>query len=342
MPIDYAILVLAALAAFLVTAQVRRNARRLGVIQAPNERSSHTVPTPSGGGVGIVFGGTIATAAAIAPSPWPLGLGLLVAIAIAVIGFVDDRRPLPARFRLIAQLVLVAIAIGVCVPLDALTARVGLPLPAALVATVAVIAAVYWINLFNFMDGIDGIAGSQAIFMCFAAALLTFLNGSVAANAPPFWMLLGVAAATFGFLLLNWPPAKIFMGDAGSTYLGFMLVFLGLVTIAIGWVSLAQWAILAAAFASDATVTLARRLALRERVFEAHRRHAYQVLSRRWGSHRQVTLTFIAINVIWLLPLAWLAGQLGWAWPAVIIAYLPLIGLAFYFGAGAPERPARV
>jgi Fuc2NAc and GlcNAc transferase len=341
MLLDLAATLVAAVAAFAATTSVRRNARRLGVIQAPNERSSHTIPTPSGGGVGIVFGGTIACASAIAPSPWPLGLGLEIALAIAAIGFVDDRRPLPARYRLFAQLVLVAIALGVCVPLDALTAQVGLPLPAALVATLALIVAIYWINLFNFMDGIDGIAGSQAIFMCCAAALLAYLHLPSVTSEPPFWMLLGVAAATFGFLLLNWPPAKIFMGDAGSTYLGFMLVFLGLLTIAAGSVSLAQWAILAAAFAADATVTLARRLARRERVFEAHRRHAYQHLSRRWGSHRPVTLTFIAVNVIWLLPLAWLAGVPGWAWPAAIVAYLPLIGLAFYFGAGSPEQPAR-
>ena len=338
MLLDLAATAVAALAAFAATTSVRRNAQRLGVIQAPNARSSHTTPTPSGGGLGIVFGGTVATAAAIAPSPWPLGIGLLIALAIAAIGFLDDRRPLPARYRLIAQLVLVALAIGACVPLDGLAAQVGLPLPAALVATVALIVAVYWINLFNFMDGIDGIAGSQAIFMCCGAALLAWLHAPAIADEAPFWMLLGVAAATFGFLLLNWPPAKIFMGDAGSTYLGFMLVFLGLVTIAAGWLSLAQWGILAAAFATDATVTLVRRLALRERVFEAHRRHAYQVLSRRWGSHRTVTLAFIAINVIWLLPLAWLAALPGWAWPAAILAYLPLIGLAFYCGAGAPER----
>jgi Fuc2NAc and GlcNAc transferase len=334
------LLAIAAAVAFAVTALVRRNARRLGTIQAPNERSSHTTPTPSGGGLGIVAGGTLATAALLAPTPWPLGVGLIVALAVAAIGFVDDRTPLPARFRLSAQLVLVATTMAVAVPLDGLAAASGLSLPGLLVAAIALVVAVYWINLFNFMDGIDGIAGSQTIFMCCAAALLMVLRSPDSAGAVPFWMLLAVAAASAGFLILNWPPARIFMGDAGSTYLGFVIVFLGLVTIASGAVSLAQWSILAAAFVTDATVTLIRRLTMRERVFDAHRRHAYQHLSRRWKSHRRVTASFIAVNLIWLLPLSWLSALPGWAWPALALAYLPLTFIAVLAGAGTPERPA--
>jgi len=334
------VLALAAAVAFAVTAVVRRNARRLGTIQAPNERSSHTIPTPSGGGLGIVAGGTLATAALLVPAPWPLGVGVSVALAIAAIGFVDDRTPLPARSRLTAQLVLVAVTIGLTIPLDGLAVASGLPLPGLLVAAIALVVAVYWINLFNFMDGIDGIAGSQAIFMGCAAALLVVLRSPNAASGVPFWMLLAVAAATAGFLVLNWPPARIFMGDAGSTYLGFVIVLLGLVTIASGALSLAQWSILAAAFVTDATVTLMRRVARRERVLDAHRQHAYQHQARRWKSHRRVTVGFIAINLIWLLPLSWLSALPGWTWPALVLAYLPLIFIAVLAGAGAPERPA--
>lgn len=335
-----ALLLLAAVAAFAVTALIRTNARRLGTIQAPNERSSHTVPTPSGGGIGIVTGGTLATLVLVLPDRWPLGLGVACALAVAAIGFLDDRTPLPARLRLTAQLLLVALTLVLAVPLEGLARATGLPLPALLVGAIALVVAVYWINLFNFMDGIDGIAGSEAIFMSCAAALLMLLADPDAAVAAPFWMLLAVAAATAGFLVLNWPPAKIFMGDAGSTWLGFMLVLCGLVSIAEGTLSLAQWSILAAAFVTDATVTLFRRLLRRERVFEAHRRHAYQALSRRWQSHRRVTLAFIGVNVVWLLPLAWLSAQPGWMWPAVALAYLPLGAIALAAGAGAPERQA--
>src|SRR3569623_2202688 len=102
----------AAAVAFAVTAVVRANSRRLGTIQAPIERSSHTIPTPSGGGLGIVAGGTIATAALIALTAWPLAVGVIAALAVAAIGFLDDRTPLPARLRLTAQLALVALTIA--------------------------------------------------------------------------------------------------------------------------------------------------------------------------------------------------------------------------------------
>jgi Fuc2NAc and GlcNAc transferase len=189
------------------------------------------------------------------------------------------------------------------------------------------------------MDGIDGLAASQAIFMLLAAALLVLIGTQGdAAGQPVFWWLPTLAAATLGFLLLNWPPARIFMGDAGSTYLGFMIAVLALATIGLGWLSLWQWLILAAVFATDATVTLCRRLLQRERLFEAHRRHAYQQLARRWQSHRRVTLGVILVNVVWLLPLALLAGWYPGTGPALaLLAYAPLVVLALRAGAGAPE-----
>jgi Fuc2NAc and GlcNAc transferase len=131
------------------------------------------------------------------------------------------------------------------------------------------------------------------------------------------------------------------MGDTGSTYLGLMTGFLALVTLALGWLSLPQWLILAGVFVADPAVTLLRRLVQGERIFEAHRRHAYQHLSRRWASHRTVTLGVIGIDVAVLLPLAALAGaNPGWAWPLVGVTYVLLVALALYAGAGGPERAA--
>lgn len=329
--------IVAAIAAFVAAGLIRANAQRLGVMQSPNARSSHTTPTPGGGGVGIVLGGSLVLVAASAGAIEPFLPGLVIGAMIAAVGFYDDRHPIPARLRLPGQLVLMAIAIWLAVPLDALQQQTGIPLPAIAVAVIALVGAVYWINLFNFMDGIDGIAGAQAIFMLVGAAILATLRVPGFIDGPMFWCLVGVTAATLGFLALNWPPARIFMGDAGSTYLGFVIAVLALITIASGALTLPQWVILAAAFVSDATVTLTRRLLLGEKVFEAHRRHAYQVLSRRWSSHRRVTLSFIGINLIWLLPLAYAAQ--AWGWLAVGVAYLPLVGLALYLGAGAPEQP---
>src|SRR3569832_653587 len=210
------LLVLAAIVAFAVTALVRRNARRLGSIQTPNERSSHTIPTPSGGGLGIVAGGTIATAGLIASADWPLGAGVVAALAIAAIGFIDDRTPLPARVRLTAQLVLVALTIALTVPLAGLVAATPLPVPDLIIAAIALVVAVYWINLFNFMDGIDGIAGAQAVFMCCAAAMLMEQQTPKTTNTVEFWSLLAVAGAAAGCLVRGGPPAGGGGGGAGG------------------------------------------------------------------------------------------------------------------------------
>jgi Fuc2NAc and GlcNAc transferase len=331
---------IAGLAALAVTYTVYRHADRFGIVQLPNERSSHTRPTPSGGGVGIVAGGMIAGLFVAWLEPWPALLAVVVSGAMAAIGFADDRRPLPARWRLVGQLVLVT-AMVAALPLARIGAALGVPVEALLVALVLVLGSVYWVNIFNFMHGIDGLAASEAAFVLLGAtALAAGAPDSVA--SPHFWWMLALAVACLGFLTLNFPPARIFMGDAGSTYLGLMLVYLAFHTIAAGWLTPWQWLVLVALFVTDATVTLSRRLVLRERVFEAHRRHAYQVLSRRWGAHRPVTLAAVALNLLWLLPLAlWAGAQPGSAWLALAAAYVPLVVGTLLIGAGAPEeKPA--
>ena len=327
----------AGLVGFAVTFAVMRSAHRIGVIAEVNERSSHTRPTPSGGGVGIVAGGTIGAAFAAWFAPWPAALVAILAVAMAIIGFLDDRRGLPVKIRLPVQLLLTGAMVAV-LPLDALAAAIAVPAPALITAALALIAAVYWINIFNFMDGIDGIAASEAIFIL-AAAVLLALSADASLESPTLWWLVAIVAATLTFLLLNWPPARIFMGDAGSTYLGFMIAFAAFTTIAFGWLALWQWLILVALFLTDTTITLIRRLLRREPIFKAHRLHAYQHLSRKWG-HRRVTLTTIAVNVVVLLPLAWLAGQYPnyGVWLAIAV-YVALIGVLLAAGAGSRERP---
>lgn len=205
------------------------------------------------------------------------------------------------------------------------------------------LAGVWWINLFNFMDGIDGIAGVQAIFMLLAGAVLVLWAEPQAVHSPVWMWMLCVAAATAGFLLLNWPPAKIFMGDVGSTWLAFMVFALALLCVQAGWLSYAAWLVLAAVFVTDATVTLLTRMLRGERWYEAHRSHAYQRLSRRWqggrkAGHRAVTLLVVAVNGLWLAPWAWACVQ----WPAVsvafvVAAYLPLVLAVLWLGGGRPD-----
>jgi Fuc2NAc and GlcNAc transferase len=315
---------------------VARHATRLKLVQHPNERSSHEVPTPGGGGIGIVLGGTLGGAFAMWSLPGSAFVVVVLAFAVGLVGLVDDRQHIPAGLRLLVQLLLVAAMVWTLQPV-ALADAIAMPLPVELGVIVIVLAAVYWLNVFNFMDGIDGLAASQAIFMLGAQCVLAF-GADLPEPSPLFFWLLALGAATLGFLLLNWPPARIFMGDAGSTYLGFMLGFAALSGIALGWFDVVQWLILAALFLTDATITLFRRALRGEPVMQAHRLHAYQHLARRWRSHRRVTLLYMAINVFWLLPLAWLAGRYaGSGLFAAATAYLPTALLLLVLGAGRRE-----
>jgi Fuc2NAc and GlcNAc transferase len=147
-----------------------------------------------------------------------------------------------------------------------------------------------------------------------------------------------VAACVLGFLCWNWPPAKIFMGDIGSGYLGFVFAALPIASAHEYPATMATWLILSGCFFVDAFVTLGRRLARRERLYEAHRIHAYQWLARRFGSHAAVTLLYGAVNVFWLLPMAWLSLRLPqFAHWISIAALAPLVAGALAAGAGRPE-----
>lgn len=321
------LLLASGLLAWVGTRLVLLQAGRLRLVQAPNRRSSHVKPTPHGGGLGIVLGGGAAgiwLAWVQGGVFWPIsGLAFL----LAALGLWDDVRHLPARTRFAVQVLLCALllqALGGSTPL----ALTGLLL----------FAGVWWVNLFNFMDGIDAMAASQAVFMLVAGALLGVWFHPGAADAAGWLWMLAVAAATLGFLLFNWPPARIFMGDVGSTYLAFMIFALALLSVREGWLTYPVWLVLGTVFVADASVTLLRRMLAGERWFEAHRSHAYQRLSRRWGSHRRVTLLAIAVNLLWLAPLAWAClAWPGWAWICVVLAYGPLVTAMLALGAGKKD-----
>lgn len=298
----------------LVAGLVARHGESLGLLHAPNHRSSHCHPTPSGGAIGIVFAGLLSAL-------W-LGLGerywqaLLAAIFIAGIGLWDDVRYLPAWGRLTAQ---------VCACLATVYVYEA-GLPSAVLLGALLLAGVWWINLFNFMDGIDGLAAVQAIFMLLSAAGLAVIVQPEVLNQPEWLWMLVLASATLGFLSWNWPPARVFMGDVGSTFLAYVQFFLALITISSGWLSLPVWLILGAVFTTDATLTLLRRMFQGDRWWEAHREHAYQRLARYWGSHRNVTLLVLSIDVLFLLPLAIAAQRWDeWRWELVGLAHVLLI-----------------
>lgn len=341
-----ALLAVTALLAWGVAAWVLRRAESLRLVQIPNHRSSHVRPTPTGGGLGIVVAGSLAGIVLVLFFGWVVG-GWVLALAavLAGVGLRDDVAHLPARVRFGVQVVVCAgglIALG-DLPALALSGGLAFQVTGWVLFGLLLLAGVWWINLFNFMDGIDGIAGVQVIFMLLAGAVLALWAEPQAVHRPVWMWMLCVAAATVGFLLLNWPPAKIFMGDVGSTWLAFMVFALALLCVQAGWLSYAAWLVLAAVFVTDASVTLLTRMLRGERWYEAHRSHAYQRLSRRWKGdrkvgHRSVTLLAAAINGLWLMPWAWACVQ----WPTgavtfVVAAYLPLVLAALWLGAGRPD-----
>jgi Fuc2NAc and GlcNAc transferase len=332
---DTAITALAALLlALLLTGLVRKLALAHGVLDVPNERSSHNTPTPRGGGIAIVFA-TVAAAVALA---WHgvLDINLFLAltgggILVALVGFLDDRRQLSARVRLAAHLtaaVWALVCMGGLPPLRFADQVVSFGWEGYVIGALGI---AWTLNLFNFMDGIDGIAASEAAFVAWGGALLALMTG-VSVAVPAMACVFG--AVCCGFLLWNWPPAKIFMGDVGSGFMGYVIVVLALGAARESPVALLVWLILGGVFFCDATVTLVLRLAKGERVYEAHRTHAYQRLARRWRSHRRVTIAVVIVNLVWVLPWAWLASVFpGYAIWIVIIALAPLTLIAVFAGA---------
>ena len=324
-------------ASALLTQRMRTLGRSHGLLDVPNERSSHTRPTPRGGGVAIVATSSacFALLALLQRIDTALFAALAGGLVVAGVGFLDDRRPVPALLRLAAHATAAAWAVAWFGGLPDL--RVGAQVVSFgwtgyVLATLGVIWA---INLFNFMDGIDGIAASEAIFVALGGAVLSLTMGGSAGVA---FAAVVFAAACGGFLPWNWPPARIFLGDVGSGYLGYVIVVLAMAATRDNPAALWVWLILGGAFFTDATVTLVRRAFRNERVHEAHRSHAYQWLARRWGSHVKVTLTVVTVNLAWLLPCAVLATLLPrYALRCAIIALAVLAVPAVALGAGRRE-----
>lgn len=320
-----------------ITGLMRRYALARSIMDIPNSRSSHSAPTPRGGGIAIVLSFLVALPLLTLALglPWGVSLALLGAGAlVAIVGFLDDHGHIAARWRLLFHFgaaVWALVWLGGLPPVQLLGASVDLGWIGHILA---VFYLVWLLNLYNFMDGIDGIAGVEVITVCLGGAFLYWLKGD--ADLAFFPLLL--AAASAGFLYWNFPPAKIFMGDAGSGFLGITLGVLSLQAAASDAALLWPWLILLGVFIVDATYTLLRRLLRGDKIYEAHRSHAYQFASRRFGRHLPVTLGVAMINLVWLLPLALLVGMGGLSEVVgLALAYLPLLGLAVKFRAGSSE-----
>ncbi len=320
--------------AYALTFFLRNYALKKDLIDNPNHRSSHRVPTPRGGGVSVVI--TILVSFLFAYHQQWLSTDqvlalLLPAAAVASIGFLDDHGHISAKWRFLVHLSSAAIALVILDKLPSLQLGGWHISTLWLLAPVYVVTLSWFINLYNFMDGIDGLASSQAVSVLAGASLILWLNGN---NEWALLMLLAIPAI-LGFLIWNWPPAKIFMGDACSGFLGLVLGLLAIISASEHGINLWSWLILMGYFITDASYTLIRRMLDGQNWTSPHRSHAYQILSRRWGSHLKVTLLVASFNLIWLAPLAYLASSnpdMG-IWLCTV-AWAPVVLLAIKLKAG--------
>lgn len=268
------------------------------ILDCPNERSSHQVPTPRGGGIAVIGSTLLAWAVFARTESVPSGVfGIVLgAVLLAAVSWFDDLRGLSPIVRLLAQAA--AVAVGILV----------LPGPRDLFYLAAIgLVWIWWINLFNFMDGIDGLAGTEAAAI--GAGLLLFAGVGAGADPALRTLAAAVTGAAIGFLVWNWSPARIFLGDIGSVPLGYVLGFLLLDLAARGRWTIAV--ILPLYFLADATITLVRRLLRGERVWQAHREHFYQHAVRRGLGHAAVVKRVIAADLV-LIGCGW-AAENGWS-----------------------------
>jgi len=323
-----------------VTLFLLRRFDRFGLVDIPNERSAHFSPTPRGGGLSFIFSFIIGSAglflSGLVSQEWLLPV-LAAGPMIAIVGIMDDRRSMSATSRLLthfsaAFLVYLLVTKGFEVNLNVSFVPADWPF----VTFVFCLLFVSWmVNLYNFMDGIDGMAATNAVVCAVCLAGLSFWQSHIELTS--IYLLL--AATVLGFLVFNWAPAKIFMGDSGSTFLGFVFATLALTGKGLTNVPFVANVIVLGCFIVDATYTLLVRGFRGKRIHQAHRDHAFQHAIQIGWSHRRTVVFYSCITIFWLLPMA--VGALVYDRLALVflaIAYTPLIGLQIYFKAGIEGR----
>ncbi|MFK7864380.1 MAG: glycosyltransferase family 4 protein [Pseudohongiellaceae bacterium] len=319
-----------------LTGAFRSVALRTHLLDIPVSRSAHKTPVPVGGGVVLVCILLFAVISLYLSKRmgFPEFMAFGGALLIAIVGFVDDIKELPINWRIIPQLACSTWAVwwlGGIPEIDFL----GFTLSTTwLLNGLGIIALLWLVNLYNFMDGIDGIAVSELVFVNVMSLLfvIKFPNSEV------FLLSLVSLGAACGFLMWNWAPAKIFMGDVGSGFIGFVIGLLAIITLHHGLMTVWTWLILLAVFVVDTLVTLFRRFLAGKKWYQGHASHAYQKAAKHFNSHQKVTITVMLINVLWLSPLAWCSMEypnLGIV--MTVIAIVPLLVLAFFLEAGKDE-----
>lgn len=316
-----------ALLAGVLTGVVRRITARLGMLDRPNERSSHVRPTPRGGGLAMVVVMLPATGWFLVAERLdrPLGIALVGGgLLVAGVGWLDDRYRLSSGVRLVVHFAAAAWAVWLLGGLPEIRFGHHTLWLGPIGGIVAIVGVVWLLNLYNFMDGIDGLAGGIAVVAGLAGAIGLGMTGTNGASVAA----LVASAASLGFLVWNWHPARIFMGDIGSGLLGYWFAVVAIAGERGDGPGVVGWVILLAIFIVDATVTLVRRMLRGERWAAAHRQHAYQRLSRTGWTHGNVST--LALLLTGLLGVGVLAVTRRPEWtPVVFVASFVVVIMGY-------------
>jgi UDP-N-acetylmuramyl pentapeptide phosphotransferase/UDP-N-acetylglucosamine-1-phosphate transferase len=289
LPVIYIILFLCS---FLLTFLIRKLAITISIVDVPSERSSHKNPIPKGGGlaVAVVWFAGLLYFYLTKNMDERLFFSFLPGILLVVIGIIDDIVAIRPLYRLIFQFIVSSIAVFILGGLEKLDLGFYVIENRTVLTVLALLGTIWFINLFNFLDGIDGYIGMEVVFISSSAVLL--FNDRIA----PLLL-----AATLGFLIWNWQPAKIFLGDVGSTLLGFNIAIFSIYYQNSSISSLLVWLMLSSLFWFDATLTLYRRYRHKEPLIIPHRKHAFHRIVKAGFSHQKTVLLGFIINLVILL-----------------------------------------
>ncbi len=311
-------LILSALISYLICRSLVTISHRHSILDQVTTRSSHKSPTPRIGGLSFVCLNSLLLICLIVFQKqrgfiyWAL---LVAPLFVAIISIIEDlTNKVSRKVRLLCHFLAAAISL---ILINTYMEKAMSPF----LCLALFIGITWFINLFNFMDGIDGIAATEALFIIFASLVMASWQ------AHQMWgiLLLCLSGPLLGFIVINWQPARIFMGDSGSTYLGILISVILLINIANEIMNIWCAIILTGTFLMDATWTLLYRIISRQSWYLPHRSHTYQILSRKLQSHAKVNTLNLCVNLFWLLPLGLIANlQADYGQFLTIIALFPL------------------
>lgn len=307
-------------------------ASKHGPYATPNYRSLHQKVIPRGAGLAVAFTALLGYLYLYFDYGLPVAqlmVYVIGGVVVAAMGAADDRLDIRARYRMPFQFLTAG---WICywlrglAPVDLGFAVIDL----GYFGHVALFAALIWFyNLYNFIDGIDGMASSATIFICGALGTLMFFKHALVLGL--ILTLLGVSSA--GFLVFNWPPARMFLGDAGSSFMGYILSAVFVESLWQNAASIWWWLIIGGFYFADTTLTTVVRLLKVPGWYRPHRSHAYQNLARMWNSHRKVVLMVMMINLFWVTPLLLLSLRYeAWTIGVTVLVYIPLAVFCLKFG----------